>query len=129
MDSFVCAVADRSGICERLRTYTHTSQQSPAENCTIWEAGRATSAAPFYFPPMEINGQRYFDGGMVSNNPILEVVNEARLRYGETAEFRTVLSIGTGAADPSSMGQGIRRFFKKLVEQVTSTEKMHRECQ
>jgi hypothetical protein len=94
----------------------------------MWEAARATSAAPVYFPPMEINGQRYFDGGMRRNNPIIEVIREAHLLYGEHAPFRIVLSIGTGRTEPSSMGSGILGFMKKVIWATTDTEKDHQEC-
>jgi hypothetical protein len=78
---------------------------------------------------MEINGQRYFDGGMNSNNPILEVIDEAYLLYGRSATFDVVLSIGTGATELSSMGRGIQGFLKTVIERVTNTEAKHQECQ
>ena len=35
----------------------------------IWEAARATSAAPAYFNPITIGGHDYTDGGLGYNNP------------------------------------------------------------
>jgi hypothetical protein len=77
---------------------------------------------------MEINGQRYFDGGMRRNNPIIEVIRETYLMYGEHVPFRVVLSIGTGRTEPSSMGSGILGFLKKVIWATTDTEKDHQEC-
>jgi predicted acylesterase/phospholipase RssA len=91
----------------------------------MWEVARATSAAPVYFPPMQINGQKYFDGGLKRNNPILEVIRETHLLYGEHATFRVVLSNGTG---PSSMGSGILGFVKQAIWTTTNKEKDYREC-
>ena len=45
-------------------------------SCTILEAARATSAAPTYFPEMEIDGNFYVDGGIGYNNPGDEAVRE-----------------------------------------------------
>jgi predicted acylesterase/phospholipase RssA len=128
MHSFLCATADPQDVCERLRTYEFQPEESRATDCAMWEAARATSAAPVYFPPMEINGQEDFDGGLKRNNPILEVIREAHLLYGDNAQFRVVVSIGTGKTDPSSMGRGILGFVKRVIWATTDTEKDHHEC-
>ena len=39
----------------------------------VWEAARATSAAPIYFPP---HNERYIDGGVMANNPTLSAMAE-----------------------------------------------------
>jgi patatin-like phospholipase/acyl hydrolase len=36
----------------------------------LWEAARATSAAPLYFAPMKIKDQSFVDGGLQANNPL-----------------------------------------------------------
>ena len=35
---------------------------------TVWEAGMATGAAPFYFDSRVIDG-KFVDGGITANNP------------------------------------------------------------
>lgn len=35
----------------------------------IWEAARATSAAPAYFERLKYKGEEFIDGGMGWNNP------------------------------------------------------------
>lgn len=77
---------------------------------------------------MEINGQKYFDGGMRRNNPIIEVIRETHLLYGEHAQFRVVVSIGTGKTEPSSMGTGILGLLKQVIWAMTDTKKDHQEC-
>ncbi|KAI6903300.1 hypothetical protein KC318_g7033 [Hortaea werneckii] len=47
------------------------------ERVFIWEAARATSAAPHYFKEITIQGYQYMDGGLVENNPSNEAWREA----------------------------------------------------
>ena len=62
----------------------------------VWEAARASSAAPYYFDPFK---ERLIDGGVMANNPTLDSMAEI-LRQGEwegkRANIGLVLSIGTG---------------------------------
>lgn len=59
-----------------IRTYKNPKAPDSYSNNTwkIWEAARATSAAPLYFEAMEKDGKTYLDGGMAVNNPIFESV-------------------------------------------------------
>ena len=66
-------------------------------NCKIWEAARATSAAPTYFERMEINDRSYVDGGLGRNNPSREVLHEAKTLFG-ARKIGCLVSIGTGLA-------------------------------
>jgi patatin-like phospholipase/acyl hydrolase len=77
------------------------------KNILLWEAVRASSAAPTYFAPQMIdvgNGQRaaFVDGGVsMANNPALTLLMVATLKgypFGwEMGEDKlTVVSIGTG---------------------------------
>jgi patatin-like phospholipase/acyl hydrolase len=60
-----------------LRSYDtkndHSQRKIPVEytlpDIAIWEAARATSAAPAYFQRLTHNGHEFIDGGMVYNNP------------------------------------------------------------
>ena len=65
----------------------------------LWEATRASSAAPLYFPPFskEINGEMtaLIDGGIAANNPSLIAYEEARGLYPESTHFH-ILSLSTG---------------------------------
>ncbi|CAD0083511.1 unnamed protein product, partial [Aureobasidium vineae] len=64
----------------------------------IWEAARATSAAPTYFTPFShpSSKQTYYDGGVYHNNPINIAERERKLIWPEVKEPDVVISIGTG---------------------------------
>jgi patatin-like phospholipase/acyl hydrolase len=42
------------------------------KNWSIWEAARATSAAPTYFDRFYKNDKIFVDGGLGFNNPVME---------------------------------------------------------
>ena len=67
--------------------------------CKIWEAARATSAAPTFFKHIEIGNKQYFiDGGLGCNNPSRVVLDEAEALFG-TCQIGCLVSIGTGQAE------------------------------
>ncbi|KAI0384381.1 acyl transferase/acyl hydrolase/lysophospholipase [Hypomontagnella monticulosa] len=84
-----------------------TSQSIPYRNgpgvdCAVWEAVRATSAAPTYFRAQKITIQgepmRFLDGAMYYNNPIDTVESVIKhLQLGNWEMEIGYLSIGTGA--------------------------------
>lgn len=68
----------------------------------MWMAARSSGAAPTYFRPCG----RYLDGGLISNNPTLDVLTEimynnaaldATCRSKEKVSPAVVVSLGTGA--------------------------------
>lgn len=102
MISFVCAtgasdVTHPSGPT-LFRSYEVAKNKE--YNCYIWEAGRATSAAPTFFKRITIgprgSGVEYVDAGLGCNNPVKQVIAEAARVFGENAQVACVVSIGTG---------------------------------
>jgi len=93
--SFVCAVAaHRIDFPTLLRSYFVPE----GINSHIWQAARATSAAPTFFKRIKIDGEHdYIDGGIVCNNPAQQVLDEAR-RIGKNRRVDCILSVGTGRA-------------------------------
>lgn len=68
-----------------------------AHSIAIWEAARATTAAPFYFDTIKIGNRKFGDGGFGTNNPAEEMRTEVACMYGNNPEcFDLLLSIGTG---------------------------------
>ena len=115
----VCITARTSGKTSQalpLRSYHYEHHPSLASrdpnfgvedlDLLIWEAARATSAAPFYFKMYEKRDKkgrlrRYKDGGTLVNNPAEKALNEVRDRYGldndgVRRDPAVLLSVGTG---------------------------------
>lgn len=76
-----------------------------APNLPIWQVARATSAAPNYFRPIEINKGsgtdprdriRFKDGGFGTNNPTKEAYYDIAIKHGGRTKIGLVISIGTG---------------------------------
>jgi tetratricopeptide (TPR) repeat protein len=116
---FVCTYEARAlgGSPVLLSTY---STNSAHINCTIWEAARATSAEPIFFPPIKLAdhaGGDFMDTGVGFNNPTKILVKEAKSYYrlkGYSASQPTCLvSIGTGQKDPTQTQRAASLFWFK----------------
>jgi predicted acylesterase/phospholipase RssA len=129
---FVCAVSERNHKAERIRSYLPRKRDGHSERDTasykIWQAARATSAAPIYFPAIEIDSHMYFDGGLDCNNPILELVDEAQNEFSN-ARIDSIVSIGTGVGNVVEPTGSIIQVIQSMINRVTSTEKQHEEFQ
>ncbi|KAJ7478855.1 acyl transferase/acyl hydrolase/lysophospholipase [Mycena galericulata] len=96
--TFVCTMnAANMSLPVLFRTYDATDH--PAMDCTIWQAGRATSAAPTFFKQIEIGPpgmeEAFVDGGMGRNNPIASLLSEARAMFPDR-RIACIISLGTG---------------------------------
>lgn len=100
---FVCAVRQQDVAARAGPTLfrTYNVRERAAFDCMIWEASRATSAAPSYFDPISIGraGMQatFVDGGLGYNNPIEQALEEAR-RVFPKRKVACIVSIGTGLA-------------------------------
>lgn len=105
---------------------------------TIWQAARATSAAPRYFKRLKIgppNAQEEFlDGGLGSNNPTKLMMHEACETFEKTRDVACIVSVGTGVMDVSdfktpAFGQKIipKELISVMKEMVTDCEVVEKE--
>lgn len=125
--SFVCAVPKGHHAAERIRSYRSINPDyRDTSTYTIWEAARATSAAPMYFPTITVQGQTYFDGGLDCNNPVIEVIKEARLEF-PGSRIKTVVSIGTGSVRISEPEPYLHNVIFSFIQRATNTEARHQE--
>ncbi|KAL8690818.1 MAG: hypothetical protein Q9224_004317, partial [Gallowayella concinna] len=91
----------------RLRQPT-ARNHGPAPKLRIWQVGRATSAAPKYFPPIRIKRSmdddcerdvRFKDGGFGCNNPSQEAYHDIVHKHGDHSKAVSLfISIGTGVS-------------------------------
>lgn len=62
----------------------------------IWESVAAATADPAYYPPFELNGRTYIDGGSKCGNPASKAEEERKKLWPENEEPDLFLSLGTG---------------------------------
>ena len=97
--------------------------------CKIWEAARATSAAPTFFKRIEIgNNQPFIDGGLGCNNPSNVVLKEAKEIFS-TQQIGCLLSIGTGQAGTINIKKP--RFFQQILptDVIEALQKISTDCE
>ncbi|KAH9888239.1 FabD/lysophospholipase-like protein [Xylariomycetidae sp. FL2044] len=160
--AFVCTqLARNQGEVVRFRTYESKAKRFPEkldkgialssptkpssevqpdeswatrDDIQIWEACRATTAAPGYFVPMEIRRgdevRTYVDGAMGCNNPVIELVDEATALYGTDCTLGCLVSLGTGFSGSKTIGKrkGVLAkydLFQNVLKIVTDTENAH----
>ena len=99
----------------------------------IWEACRASSAAPYFFEPKG----RFLDGGLLANNPTIDVLTELG-RYNQSLEdngheaiqkIDVVCSIGTGKWPTNRVTNNINTAIKptgitSAIETINSTKQI-----
>ncbi|QIW96028.1 hypothetical protein AMS68_001546 [Peltaster fructicola] len=85
-----------------LRSYDSRREPAPDVNCTIWQAGRATSATGLAFKPIQIGQYVYHDDGSGEFNPSPTMLDEATQNEWPGREVGLFVSIGTGKRPGSS---------------------------
>ncbi|KAI4265159.1 MAG: hypothetical protein L6R35_007180, partial [Caloplaca aegaea] len=107
--TFVCAIPAADMAHPRLfRSYR--VRENAGTNCKIWEAARATTAAPTFFKRITIldDGgaqENFLDGGLRFNNPARLVLEEAMKSFGGASKLGCLVSIGTGHAGTIGLSQ------------------------
>ncbi|KAH8817174.1 acyl transferase/acyl hydrolase/lysophospholipase [Xylogone sp. PMI_703] len=98
--TFVCAMNARHLDKNPTKFRTWSARKDSEYNCKIWEAARATSAAPQLFKRILIGEpfrqQEFVDGALGCNNPIQQVIEETVQEFESDCLVGCVLSIGTG---------------------------------
>ncbi|EEP76029.1 conserved hypothetical protein [Uncinocarpus reesii 1704] len=92
----------KNGPPTLLRSYDSRKEPPPDFNCTIWQAGRATSAMLHHFKPIQIGQQMFLDEGGGKFNPSPLILDEATVNEWPGREVGIFVSIGTGKRPASS---------------------------
>lgn len=89
----------------------------------MWEAARATSAAPLYFNQMKMSHSAFTfsDGGMLCNNPIDAVYHEAR-QIWPSRDISIVISIGTGIVEISGLKNKLRSMINVTIKALVDAQ-------
>ncbi|GME65109.1 FabD/lysophospholipase-like protein [Neofusicoccum parvum] len=123
-----------------LRSYTNPRNQSNCVDIKIWEAARATSAAPSYFAPIQVEDaidpttkqtrtRTLVDGGLAANNPLGWLWTEIVGVFGPSRPTQCFLSIGTGIPGkvplPDNLARDPYNGMIALSSVATNTEMTH----
>ncbi|XP_046895885.1 calcium-independent phospholipase A2-gamma-like isoform X3 [Hypomesus transpacificus] len=115
-----------------FRNYNHSpgrlSRYAGGSGYQMWQAVRASSAAPGYFQEFPLHSDIHQDGGIILNNPCALAVHESRLLW-PNQPFQCVLSLGTGRFDNAKRGPttstSLRAKISTLIYSATDTEGVH----
>ncbi|XP_040009496.1 calcium-independent phospholipase A2-gamma-like [Xiphias gladius] len=115
-----------------FRNYNHKpgslSRYAGGSGYQMWQAVRASSAAPGYFQEFPLQNDIHQDGGIILNNPCALAVHESRLLW-PNQPFQCVLSLGTGRYDNAKRGPAtstsLRAKISNLISSATDTEGVH----
>ncbi|KAL5715418.1 Phospholipase A I [Ranunculus cassubicifolius] len=91
----------------------------------IWQAIRASSAAPYYLDDFSDDVNRWQDGAIVANNPTIFAIREAQLLWPDT-RIDCLVSIGCGSV-PTKARKGGWRYLdtgQVLIESACSTDRV-----
>ncbi|KAI3320729.1 FabD/lysophospholipase-like protein [Xylariaceae sp. AK1471] len=86
----------------------------PAADYEIWQVGRATSAAPPYLKPMNINGVKYVDGAIGYNDPTHQLFQDVLVSESAPRGTRNVISLVL------TLGTGLRPTVKERAKGIMS---------
>lgn len=113
-----------------LRNYNHPDQEpgdgvvtlDGSATLRVWEAVRATAAAPGYFDPVIKDNLHLVDGAMTYNNPIALAIMEAKALW-PNQPIGLLVSCGTGARPPHPIDVTMGSLLSDIVDSATETEK------
>ncbi|XP_034529724.1 calcium-independent phospholipase A2-gamma [Notolabrus celidotus] len=94
----------------------------------MWQAIRASSAAPGYFQEFVLGKDLHQDGGLLINNPTALAIHECKCLWPNTP-LQCVLSLGTGryetAGKNSTAYTSLKAKLTNVISSATDTEEVH----
>ncbi|MED6232537.1 hypothetical protein ATANTOWER_031973 [Ataeniobius toweri] len=94
----------------------------------MWQAIRASSAAPGYFQEFVLGKDLHQDGGLLINNPTALAIHECKCLWPNTP-LQCVLSLGTGRYETvgknSTSYTSLKTKLTHVISSATDTEEVH----
>ncbi|XP_061524103.1 calcium-independent phospholipase A2-gamma isoform X1 [Phycodurus eques] len=94
----------------------------------MWQAIRASSAAPGYFQEYVLGKDLHQDGGLLINNPTALAIHECKCLWPNTP-LQCVLSLGTGrhevAGKNGTTYTSLKAKLTNVISSATDTEEVH----
>ncbi|XP_072408632.1 calcium-independent phospholipase A2-gamma isoform X2 [Chiloscyllium punctatum] len=94
----------------------------------LWQAIRASSAAPGYFQEYAIGNDLHQDGGLLINNPCALAIHECKRLWPNTP-FQCVISLGTGRYEALGKNNvtytSLKAKLTNVISSATDTEEVH----
>ncbi|XP_077356528.1 calcium-independent phospholipase A2-gamma [Festucalex cinctus] len=98
----------------------------------MWQAIRASSAAPGYFQEYVLGKDLHQDGGLLINNPTALAIHECKCLW-PNAPLQCVLSLGTGRHEAAAMNgahaaatyTSLKAKLTNVISSATDTEEVH----
>uniref|UniRef100_A0A4W4H0E0 PNPLA domain-containing protein n=1 Tax=Electrophorus electricus TaxID=8005 RepID=A0A4W4H0E0_ELEEL len=94
----------------------------------IWEAVRASTAAPGYFQEFTLGTNLHQDGGLLINNPTALAIHECQCLWPESP-LQCVISLGTGRFEAPSKNTttytSLKTKLTNVISSATDTEEVH----
>ncbi|KAL3473620.1 serine hydroxymethyltransferase-domain-containing protein [Aspergillus californicus] len=129
----------KNGSSVFLRSYDSRKEPAPEFDCTIWQAGRATSATGLAFKPIRIGQHWFIDEGPGTYNPSPQVLEEVVVNEWPGREVGVFISVGTGKRPPDTnnrqhewwedfFGDALGTFAearRRLISKIEGCEDIH----
>ncbi|XP_072915106.1 calcium-independent phospholipase A2-gamma [Hemitrygon akajei] len=94
----------------------------------LWQAIRASSAAPGYFQEYAIGSDLHQDGGLLVNNPCALAIHECKCLWPNTP-IQCVISLGTGRFETLGKSNvtytSLKTKLTNVISSATDTEEVH----
>ncbi|XP_074598016.1 calcium-independent phospholipase A2-gamma-like [Brevipalpus obovatus] len=119
-----------------FRNYNHSDKSMSyfegSAKYKIWQAIRASAAAPGYFEEFVLDNYVHQDGGVLVNNPTPVAIHEAQLLW-PNHDIQVCISIGCGRYSPINLKAeekaaltSLRNKITRYIDSATDTEGPHR---
>uniref|UniRef100_A0A8C8RS39 Patatin like phospholipase domain containing 8 n=1 Tax=Pelusios castaneus TaxID=367368 RepID=A0A8C8RS39_9SAUR len=115
-----------------FRNYNHQpgvkSHYTGSCQYKLWQAIRASSAAPGYFQEYALGNDLHQDGGLLINNPTALAVHECKCLWPDVP-LQCVISLGTGRYESEKKNNvtytSLKTKLTNVISSATDTEEVH----